>query len=163
MSHSPNAIDLDLERKGPISYYYAHEKRGSHHVETEPKRIDHKGNLVPWDSHDTPEEADLRAWLARKGLAELTPIFVAKMYTDIELMDQVGLEDADLNFLEITNREIRATLKGVEAKVVRAAGAPRKQFEQCVMSHTTRPSGELAQQLDRCRLRWLLVPALKRV
>ena len=108
-------------------------------METVPKRIDDDGNLVPWDSNDTPEQAAVRAWLAPKGLDRLTDLFVAKSYTDIELMSEVGLEDADLDYLEITDAATRATLQGRVAVVT--ADKPKraaKHFEQCVLGGSSK-------------------------
>merc|ERR1711865_319474 len=61
------------------------------------------------------EETAVRGWLAEKGLEELTSAFVSKEYCDVELMKKIGLDDDDLDFLEITDATQRAILQGKQA------------------------------------------------
>ena len=54
----------------------------------------------------------MRGWLAGYGLEELTEVFVSKDYTDVELMKKIGVDDDDLDFLEINDATQRAILQG---------------------------------------------------
>ena len=54
----------------------------------------------------------MRAWLSEKGLEELAPVFVAKDYCDVDLMKKIGLDNDDLDFLEIHDAKKRAILTG---------------------------------------------------
>ena len=60
------------------------------------------------------EETTVRGWLAEKGLEELTSTFVNKDYCDVELMKEIGLDDDDLDFLEINDATQRAILQEVQ-------------------------------------------------
>ena len=57
-------------------------------------------------------QVNVQNWLAAKGLAELAPIFIEKKYTDVAAMDAVGIDDDDLNYLGIHDKQHRAVLKG---------------------------------------------------
>ena len=57
----------------------------------------------------------VHAWLSEKGLAELAPVFVAKDYCDVDLMNKIGLDNDDLDFLEIHDSSKRAILLGKQA------------------------------------------------
>merc|ERR1740117_1760708 len=63
----------------------------------------------------TPEEAAVRKWLSAKSLGHLTQSFVEKEYTDVAVMTEMGLDDDDLDFLEITDAKERAMLSGKAA------------------------------------------------
>merc|ERR1712086_273596 len=61
------------------------------------------------------EETAVRGWLAEKGLEELTSAFVSKDYCDVALMREIGLDDDDLDWLEINDPQHRATLRSLAA------------------------------------------------
>ena len=61
------------------------------------------------------EETAVRDWLAEKALEELTAAFVSNGYCDVELMKDMGLDDDDLDFLEITDLTQREILQGKQA------------------------------------------------
>ena len=54
----------------------------------------------------------IKIWLATKGLAHLTPKFIEKEYTDVAVITEMGLDDEDLDYLEITDEQHRAVLQG---------------------------------------------------
>eukprot|EP00656_Telonema_subtile_P033379 TRINITY_DN3698_c0_g1_i5.p2 TRINITY_DN3698_c0_g1~~TRINITY_DN3698_c0_g1_i5.p2 ORF type:complete len:353 (-),score=103.11 TRINITY_DN3698_c0_g1_i5:77-1135(-) len=58
----------------------------------------------------TPEEQGVRQWLAGKGLEQLAPAFIEKEYTDVAVMEDMGLDNDDLDYLEITNKSHRDIL-----------------------------------------------------
>merc|ERR1719424_950569 len=63
----------------------------------------------------TPEETAVRKWLSAKGLGHLTQTFMEKEYTDVGVMTEMGLDDDDLDFLEITDAKEREMLSGKAA------------------------------------------------
>jgi hypothetical protein len=71
------------------------------------------------------EETAVRGWLAKKGLEELTPAFVSKEYCDVALMNEIGLDDDDLDHLEISDPTHRAILQGKQAAASEKPAAPK--------------------------------------
>ena len=57
------------------------------------------------------KEALLREWLSGMRLEHLAKVFMEKEYTDVKVMSQMGLDDDDLDYLEITDAKERSTLK----------------------------------------------------
>merc|ERR1711998_195136 len=66
----------------------------------------------------------VRQWLAGKGLEHLAESFIMKEYCDVEVMKEMGLDEDDLDFLEVTDAEERAILLG-KASAKPAPKAPK--------------------------------------
>merc|ERR1712166_1378219 len=95
------------------------------------------------------EETAVRGWLAEKGLEELTSAFVSKEDCDVELMQKIGLDDDDLDFLEITDATQRAILQGKQAAASMkpaAAKAEPKAAAKAVSAEETAVRGWLAEK-----------------
>ena len=64
------------------------------------------------DSSDEDAGSAIGNWLAARGLGHLEKAFVEHEYTDVPVLDEMGLDDDDLDFLEISDAKERAILQG---------------------------------------------------
>ena len=53
---------------------------------------------------------NVETWLDAKGLSHLLGVFVAKGYTDLATIRELGLDKDDIDFLGITNVDEQALL-----------------------------------------------------
>jgi len=98
-------IETELENDYGKLVKDPHKNR--HHKETSP-------DPAPSEHHDNPvsdEERAVRDWLGARGLEHLTSKFIDKQYVDVDAIIKVGLDDDDLDFLEINDPQHRVVLK----------------------------------------------------
>uniref|UniRef100_A0A7S4D7Y8 PH domain-containing protein n=1 Tax=Heterosigma akashiwo TaxID=2829 RepID=A0A7S4D7Y8_HETAK len=106
-------------------------------------------DLVPVVFSAAPRS--VRAWLGSLGLSALWPTFKKKGYTDISHIRTFGLVDEDLDYLGITKKQHRHTLK----KVVQAIYSPELEvkIESAVLIPGHAEEGKRSKEQPQLQIR----------